>query len=157
MGAGKSTIGTVLARRFGWNYFDNDLEMAQINGMTIEELSQLPVDELHELEENYLRDVISRPEPFIAGAAASVVDNPENVELLKSIYAIYLYVPLADLLARAGTSGVGRQALIEHPEEIIKQRFERRDPLYREAASLIMDQGLSAEDSIEEIAQALVK
>lgn len=155
MGAGKSTIGKSLAREFGWQYFDNDIEMAEINNTTIEALSNLPVDDLHELEEKYLREVIARPAPYIAGAAASVVDNPENVELLKSVYAIYLFVPLQHLLSRAGSSGVGRQALKDHPQEVIRQRFERRDPLYRQAASLILNQDQTPGQSIAQIISAL--
>ena len=155
MGAGKSTIGKAVASHLGWPYFDNDFEMAQMNRVTLEDLGRLPVDELHEMEENYLRNVIARPTPYIAGAAASVVDNPDVVDLLKGVYAIYLTVPLSGLLARAGAGGVGRQALAEHPEEIIKQRFERRDPLYREAASLVIDQSQSPEKSIKQVIEAL--
>ena len=48
-------------------------------------------------------------------------------------------MPLELQKQRAGSSGVGRQAFDDNPLEIIRERYERRDPRYREAASLIID------------------
>ena len=142
MGAGKTTIGKILSRELNWPYIDNDGEMARLSGMSEEELAQLSVPDLHQLEENYLLDILSRPAPYIAGAAASVVEKPQMVELLKSVTAIYLYLPIDQLLTRAriGHSGVGRQALQdESAGQIITERFIRRDPLYRAASTQVLN------------------
>jgi shikimate kinase len=144
MGAGKTTIGKILARELNWPYVDNDAEMARISGISEEELSKLPVPDLHQLEENYLLEILSRPAPYIAGAAASVIEKPQMVELLKSVTALYLYLPIDQLLTRAriGHSGVGRQALQdESAGKIITERFIRRDPLYREASQFVVELG----------------
>ena len=144
MGAGKTTIGKILARELEWPYIDNDGEMARISGMSEAELSQLAVPDLHQLEENYLLEILSRPAPYIAGAAASVIEKPQMIELLKSVTSIYLFLPIDQLLARArgGHSGVGRQALQdESAGKIITERFIRRDPLYRDAAQFTLELG----------------
>ena len=145
MGAGKTTIGTLLAAELGWPYIDNDAEMAKISGLTEEELSELSIPELHGLEESYLMNIASRPGPFIAGVAASVVENVENIKVMQGLTTIYLYIPLELQLERAGAVGVGRQALTENPERIISERFARRDPRYREAATLTVELGSDAE------------
>ena len=139
MGAGKSTLGKVVAANLGWPYFDNDFEMTARYGFSQEELAAMPVSELHQLESRYLADVLTEDAPLISGAAASVVDYPENRELLQTHTAIYLHIPLSAVIERAGTSGVGRQALLEAGESILAERFARRDPLYREVAKATID------------------
>jgi shikimate kinase len=139
MGAGKTTIGTLVSAELGWKYIDNDAEMAEISGLSEAELSQLSVPELHGLEESYLMNIASRPGPFIAGAAASVVENIENLKVMQELSTIYLYIPLELQLERAGGVGIGRQALQENPDEVIRERFIRRDPRYRQAADLTLE------------------
>ena len=151
MGAGKTTIGTALAVELGWKYIDNDAEMAAISGLTEEELSQLSIPELHGLEESYLMNVASRPGPFIAGAAASVVENVENITVLQQLTTIYLFLPLELQLERAGGVGIGRQALQENPEQVIRDRFLRRDPRYRQAAALTIELSESVEADVAKL------
>lgn len=139
MGAGKSTLGKIVAAKLGWAYFDNDSEMTSRYGHSQEVLASMSVAELHVIESKYLADVLSESGPLITGAAASVVDYPENRELLKSATTIYLRIPLTAVIQRAGKSGVGRQALVEGGDSILAERFERRDPLYNEVSQATID------------------
>jgi shikimate kinase len=135
MGAGKTTIGNILASHLGAPYLDNDDELALLTGMTPEQLSTIGVDELHRLEDLYLLNLSRRSAPWIAGVAGSVVDNSENFPLMQPIFSIYLYRSIESLLINTGKTGVGRQALSFGAQEIIRARFERRDPRYRQLAS----------------------
>ena len=155
MGAGKTTLGKILARELGWKYFDNDSEMTVRYGHSHSELSHMSVQELHALESQYLADVISQPAPFISGAAASVVDYEENRNLLKSVTAIYLRIPLPLAIERAGTQGVGRQAVSENGSQILVERYERRDPLYMDCAALTLDLASSPEQDAQKIIRFL--
>jgi shikimate kinase len=139
MGAGKTTLGNLLASQFSWKYFDNDFEMTERYGYSHEELSSMPVIALHEVESRYLADVLAQDAPFITGAAASVVDYPENRTLLEAHTAIYLHIPLEQVISRAGNTGVGRQALAHDAEKVLTERYLRRDPLYRAVAALTVD------------------
>jgi len=139
MGAGKTTLGKILATEFSCEYFDNDFEMTKRYGYSQEELASMPVIALHEVESRYLSDVLSQDAPFITGAAASVVDYPANRELLTSVTSIYLRIPLDQVIARAGSTGVGRQALAHDAEKVLSDRYLRRDPLYKSVAALTVD------------------
>lgn len=156
MGAGKSTLGALLSKELGWSYIDNDQEITTNYGLTSEEVSALPVDALHELESRYLRDVIARPAPFIAGAAASVIESEENRQLLAGVFGVYLRLPIEKIIERAGTVGVGRQALADGGEQILIDRFNRRDPLYLATAKLTVDLSNSPERDAQIIKGAIL-
>ena len=139
MGVGKTTIGTIMSEKLGWPYIDNDYEMSKMASKSLKELAALDVPTLHALEEKYLWDVLSRPAPLVAGAAASAADNLDLIEALKGQCTIYLHMPLELQQSRAGSSGVGRQAFGNDPQDLIRERYERRDPRYRRVASLVID------------------
>lgn len=156
MGAGKSTLGKILSRELQWPYFDNDLEITTSYGLSEEEVSQLAVEELHALETRYLRDVLTRPDSFLSGAAASVIENEENRVLLNSVFSVYLRLPIEKIIERAGNSGVGRQVLQSAGPDILIDRFNRRDPLYTTISKLIVELSDSPDQDAEIIKQALL-
>lgn len=137
MGVGKSTLGKRAANLLGWKYIDNDLDLSETSGNSLEYLSKISVEELHKLEAEFVLKIINSDAPYIAGAAASVIENTEVQEALLKVNAIYLSIPLKVIYLRASAGIVGRQAL-NSGNDIIKERFERRDPLYRKYASHIL-------------------
>ena len=155
MGAGKSTIGTILAHELQWQYFDNDTELSQLTGLSAQELGELPVEELHIHETACFKEILSRPAPFISGAAGSVIDKYENRELIKSVFAIYLRLPLEETIERAGYAGIGRQWSRVADDAQIRERFHRRDPLYKDCAKLTIDLSPSPEADAQAILYAL--
>jgi len=156
MGAGKSTLGKILSRDLGWPYFDNDDEITSNYGLTAAEVALLPVPELHELESRYLFDVLQREESFVAGAAASVIESEENRILISAAVGVYLRLPLEEIIERAGTSGVGRQALKSGGNQLLIDRFNRRDPLYRSIAKLTVELSNSPKNDAQTIKDVLL-
>jgi shikimate kinase len=155
MGAGKTTIGKLIATKLSWPYIDNDYEMSKMASLSMKELSALDVPTLHILEEKYLRDILSRPGPLVAGAAASAADSQELIEALGNQCTIYLHTPLEIQKQRAGNSGVGRQGLVENAVDVIRDRYERRDPRYRQIASLVIDTTRNPESDAARIIEFL--
>ncbi len=139
MGAGKTTIGRILAERLDWTYIDNDSEMSLLTGLTRDQLATLPVEELHQLESQYLEDLCERPAPFVGGAAGSVVDYVKNIEILKAVMPIYLRIPLDEVVLRAGAVGIGRGNILTDFEGVLTSRFQRRDPIYKAVAKFVLE------------------
>lgn len=140
MGVGKSTLGKIVAKKLGWKYLDNDLDLAATSNQSIDALSKMSVAELHELEAKYILDVIASDGPFVTGAAASVIENPQVQNALLNVNAIYLNIPLAEIYKRTSAGTVGRQALNDD-SDIIKNRYEKRDPLYKKFARKTLNLG----------------
>jgi shikimate kinase len=155
MGAGKSTLGKILSKELSWEYFDNDLDFRSTHGLSLRDLENLPVNELHKLEREYLIEIINRPAPFISGAAGSVVDTEPIRELIKTTFAVYLRLPLEKIIERAGTAGVGRQAIASNGIQILTERFERRDPFYKECSKVTIELSDSPEADAKKILDLL--
>ena len=79
MGAGKSTVGRLLARDLGRPLWDNDVELVRVTGRQLAELVELPRDALHALEHDVLRAGLSQMEPHVVTAAGSVVRADDEV------------------------------------------------------------------------------
>ena len=150
MGVGKSTLGKIAAKKLGWKYLDNDLDLAATANQSIEALSKMSVSELHELEAKYILDVIASDGPFVSGAAASVIENPKVQEALLNVNAIYLNIPLKEIYKRTSAGTVGRQALNEE-SDIIKNRYEKRDPLYKKFARNTLNLGANPTADAEKL------
>jgi len=141
MGAGKSTVGTVLARRLGWELRDSDPDIEAITGRTVRELKEaLGVDEMHRLEANQLIAALSRPEPSVVCAAASVVDEQRcRVALAApSVLAVWLKLAPAALAARFA-SEVHRPSYGNDPQAFLAAQLAARGDRFRSLAKLQID------------------
>jgi len=139
MGSGKTTAGELLAARTGWPALDNDALLREVTGMSLNEVAAQGADTLHDAERTILRHVLERPAPFVAGAAAAVVDEPEIVPLLQErAFPVYLHVPPEVLVRRIGEDA-GRPWLRPDPLAALTSMYAARDPLFRKAAAFVAD------------------
>ncbi len=151
MGSGKSTIGAILATNLVRTYIDNDTTLEEMTGRTRDELGAISITELHKIEDAFIDELLRTEGAWIAGAPGSVVDNPINLEKIQKVFCVYLYRPLTELFLGTRTSGVGRQGLSENKEQVIRERFELRDPLYRACADLTITLSHSPEIDAQRI------
>jgi shikimate kinase len=148
MGSGKSTVGRTLAARTGWRYMDNDELVRAVTGRAPEEIDATDgEDVLHAAEAEALRHALAVPPPFIAGAAAWVVTDPDSVARLRACpVVVYLRARPETLRARIA-GGVGRR---DDATDIawLRARFGERDESYRELATLTVDTDVASADEI---------
>lgn len=120
-------------------YLDNDYGLSKMISKSVDELSHLDIDVLHTYESAYAQNLLEKSGEFIANLAASIGDNPELLNKLKAETTIYLHTSLQAQQLHSGTRGVGRQALVSNRDEEIRSRYTRRDPRFREVATLIVE------------------
>lgn len=83
MGAGKSTVGRLLAARLSRPLRDSDVDLAAGRRRTGRQVAaEEGVDELHRWEADHLLRALRDPEPAVVTAAASVVDDERAREAL---------------------------------------------------------------------------
>lgn len=140
MGSGKSTVGHALEARTGWPYLDNDGLVLRATGQTTPEvLATAGEPTLRRVEAAALDEALAAEPPVIAGVAAGVINDPDARRKMHGrAFVVYLRAPLSVLAERVGT-GAGRPWLGDDPVAALEHLYERREPLYQEAADLILD------------------
>lgn len=136
-GAGKSTIGVVLAKRIGYKFIDSDLVIQEKEGKLLHELiEELGVDGFLETE-NRINAGINVDRAVIA-TGGSAVYGKEAMEHFKKIgKVIYLKLPYEQIDERLGD--LNARGVTLRPGQTLHDLFEERSPLYEKYADLVVD------------------
>ena len=157
MGAGKTTIGRLLAKQMGKVFYDSDHEIERKTGVKIPLIFELEGEVGFRKREAAVIEELSQLDNIVMATGGGAVLAPENRTLLKNNgHVIYLRANVHDLWQR--TRNDKTRPLLQGGD--IKQKLEQlyieRDPIYTELASCIVDTGSqSAGDITNHIEQIL--
>jgi shikimate kinase len=152
MGVGKTTVGSLVARRLDRPLRDSDVDFRTSHRNARELAAGQGVEALHRLEADLLLDALSSPTPLVIAAAASVVDDQRCVEALRAPFVVWLWAPPATLVPRLA-SGDHRRDLGPDPAAALERLSEQRDTGYRAVADASLDVSGRAPD---DLAQSVV-
>lgn len=149
-GAGKSTVGVVLAKVIGHRFVDSDLVIQENTGKLLHELiTEHGLDGFLEIE-NQTNASLDTARAIIA-TGGSVIYGKEAMEHLKEIgLIVYLKLSLESIADRLGDLQQRGVALKEGWG--LKELYEERVPLYEKYADLIID---CEEKSIRQITEEI--
>lgn len=104
MGAGKTTLGALVAERLGRPFLDSDRELERLRGATALAIAESEgLGALHALERNVFRSMVASTVPSVIAAAASVVDSDEGRSGLRGEATVWLEADDATLSDRAAS------------------------------------------------------
>ncbi len=139
MGAGKTTIGKVLARRLSFAFIDSDLEIAQRTGVSLPTIFEIEGEEGFRKREAQVVAEIAALDKHVVATGGGVVLFRENREKLRgSGLVIYLNVPLHTLYERTRHDKNRPLLQVKDPLQKLKELHVQRDPLYREVADIVV-------------------
>jgi shikimate kinase len=134
MGSGKSTIGSLVARRLGRPYVDNDTALANATDHTAREVTEeVGIDALHRLETDTLLRALARPEPSVISSAASTIADADVRAALRRHYVVWLDIDVDTIAARVDGKS-HRPVFAGAPRDYLRRLREVRGPLYEEVA-----------------------
>ncbi len=140
MGAGKSTVGRLVAERLGWELLDSDELVEAETGRTVPELFAAEGEHAFRLAEaRALRDALSRSRPAVVSVAGGAVLDPANRAALRKAGTVVWLRARVDTLAGRVGAGAGRPLLAPDPEGALARLDGERRPLYEELADAIVD------------------
>lgn len=136
-GAGKSTLGILLAKELGLDFIDTDVAIQVKEGKSLQEIIDA-TDYLHlrEVEEAVLLET-EIDGKVVATGGSVVYSEPGMARLKKAGTVIYLDVPLEELIHRIHnyeTRGITR-----HPDQSFEALFAERTALYNRYADIRID------------------
>lgn len=141
MGAGKSTVGRLVAAALGWPLDDSDASIEAREGRTVRELRfALGVDDMHALEARHLLGALAAPRPRVVTPAAFTIEVPACREALRGpgVATVWLTATPRTLATRFFAQG-HRPAYGDVPETFLGEQLARRAPLFRSVAPLEVD------------------
>ena len=155
MGAGKSTVGALLADALGTTARDTDADVETLEGRSV---SDIFVDsgEAHfrDLERKAVAEALATHDGVLSLGGGAVLD-PATRDLLAGHTVVFLKVGLAEAVKRVGL-GTSRPLLLGNVRSRIKALLDERTPIYESVATLTVDTDERAPEAVAaEIVEAL--
>jgi len=136
-GAGKSTVGPLLARRLGRPFIEMDARITEASGLTLDQLFELHGEGYYRrLEQETLRTILAGAEPAVVAAAGGVVNEPATWSLLsEETTVVWLRARPEEHWTRVVAQG-DRRPMANQPAAMDELRaiLAAREPLYSRAA-----------------------
>ncbi len=149
MGAGKSTVGRLLARRLSKRFVDTDHEIEKRNGVTIPVIFEIEgEDGFRRREQEVLAD-LAQEQGLVLSTGGGIVLRPEIVKRYVTMVLSSTSTPAQSCWRSAAKHDRSRPLLnVEDPLARLRQLHAVRDPLYREVAHAIVETGRGAPQQV---------
>ena len=157
-GAGKSTLGKMLARKIGWSFVELNKEIEAQNGLSVAEIIALYGQEgFRRMEQAALGQLLARKELMVLATGGGIVSEPLTFDLiLSSFYTIWLKAEPEEHMARVRRQGDlrpmadDRSAMAE-----LRNILVSREPLYARASAVVNTAGLSVDAAAARLSDAV--
>jgi XRE family aerobic/anaerobic benzoate catabolism transcriptional regulator len=157
-GAGKSTLGKMLAKKIGWSFVELNKEIEAQNGLSVAEIIALYGQEgFRRMEQATLGQLLARKELMVLATGGGIVSEPLTFDLiLSSFYTIWLKAEPEEHMARVRSQGDlrpmadDRSAMAE-----LRTILLSREPLYARASAVVDTAGLSVDAAAARLIDAV--
>jgi shikimate kinase len=157
MGAGKTTIGKLLADELGLEFVDVDREIESRSGVDIPWIFDREGEAGFRIRETAALKELSQLDGVLISTGGGAVISAENRQIMMSTgTVIYLHTSVDEQVRR--TSRDRKRPLLQNddPRRVLSELMAIREPLYREIADVILDTDsrspkLVAQDLIEQL------
>jgi shikimate kinase len=156
MGAGKSSVGSLLASRLGWQFFDSDEQVHRKMGTTVAQiLIERGETALRATEAQMLAEAVTAVGPTVVSVAGGAVLSAENRQLLRRAGLVVWLRAELPTLAKRVVGADHRPLRAGNPLEQLTTLYSERRPLYQELADVVVDvDGLTPYDIAEQVVAA---
>jgi shikimate kinase len=142
MGAGKTTVGRLLARQLAKTFIDSDQEIEGRTGVRIPVIFEIEGEAGFRKREESVIEELTAQSGIVLGTGGGAVLSAANRALLKSRgMVVYLRGSPEQLFERTRHDKNRPLLQTEDPLAKLKALYAQRDPLYRETADLVVDTG----------------
>jgi len=151
-GAGKSTVGILLAKEMGLDFVDTDISIQVRESKTLQQITdQSGYLVLRDIEEQVLlaEKIIGK---VVSTGGSAVYSEAGMAHLAQDSVVVFLDVPLAALEARI--SNFSSRGIARHPGQSFDDLFAERSALYHRYANICVD---CSALSIDEVLQKTLR
>lgn len=142
MGAGKTTIGRMLAAEFKLPFYDSDRVIEEKCGADIPWIFDVEGEAgFRDREQNVIDELSQLPNIVMATGGGAILREENRKHLASRGTVIYLRATVEHQLRRTSNDRNRPLLQTENPERVLRSLFETRDPLYQEIADVTIETG----------------
>jgi len=157
MGAGKTTVGRLVAKHLGYRFFDTDKVIEQVTGQSVGEMfSQMGEAGFRQIETQVLAELSAYTRLTIA-TGGGIVLKRDNWSYLHHGIVVWLDVPVEQLYARLRHDQT--RPLLRSPDPLatLEQLLSDRQPLYAQADLRVTLDQLEPPESPDQVATRVLE
>lgn len=142
MGAGKTSVGRMLAKRMSKDFYDTDAEIERVTGVKIPVIFDIEGEAgFRSREEKMIKKLTSLQGIVLATGGGAVLSPANRARLRAGGRVIYLRASSEDLWRRTRRDRNRPLLQTANPLARLRELHAQRDPLYHEVADLTVDTG----------------
>jgi len=158
-GAGKSTLGRIVAEKIGWAFVELNKEIERQNELSVAEILALYGQEgFRRKEQEALSGLLARGEPVVLATGGGIVSEPVTFDLiLSSFFTVWLRAKPEEHMGRVRRQGDLRpMADSRSAMEDLRTILLSREPLYARANVEVDTSGLTIEKAAARLQDAIM-
>jgi shikimate kinase len=142
MGAGKTTVGRMLARRLKRAFYDSDEEIERRCGVRIPVIFDIEGETgFRARESQVIAELCALDKAVLATGGGVVLAEENRRQIAARGTVVYLHARPPHLWQRVRHDRNRPLLATADPQKKIEELYAQRDPLYREIADLVVDTG----------------
>jgi shikimate kinase len=155
MGAGKTTIGRLVARRLKMRFFDCDHEIERRCGVKVPLIFEIEGEPGFRARESQVLAELTALDAIVLATGGGAVLAEENRRRLAARgTVVYLCARPEDLYERVRQDRNRPLLATADPLQRLRELYGERDPLYRGLADIVVDTG---RQSVQSLARSLIE
>lgn len=142
MGAGKTSVGRVLAKRLDKVFHDSDQVIEERTGVKIPVIFEIEGEAGFRTRESAIIDELTAlPDVVLATGGGAILSDSNRARLKSRGTVVYLRATVRDLLNRTRHDRNRPLLQTADPRARLAELYEIRDPLYRDTAHVTIETG----------------
>ncbi|HEX7972762.1 MAG TPA: shikimate kinase [Thiobacillus sp.] len=142
MGAGKTTVGRLLAKHYGCTFYDSDHEIEARTGVKIPVIFEIEGEAgFRKREETVIAELAALSGIVLATGGGAILSAVNRDNLRKNGVVVYLRGTPEHLYERTRHDRNRPLLQIDNPLARLRELYKQRDPLYRDVADIVVDTG----------------
>ncbi|MDR7145615.1 shikimate kinase [Rhizobium sp. BE258] len=158
MGAGKSSVGRLVAQQLGIPFIDSDVEIERVSRMTITELfASYGEEEFRALETRVMKRLLKNGPRVVSTGGGAFINDRTRKHIKKGGLSLWLKADLDVLWERVNKRDTRPLLKTENPMQTLENLMNARYPIYAQADVTVLSRDVRKELMADEVLKAVVE
>ncbi|MBX5050949.1 shikimate kinase [Rhizobium lentis] len=158
MGAGKSSVGRIVAGQLGIPFIDSDHEIERVSRMTIPELfAAYGEEEFRALETRVIKRLLKSGPRVVSTGGGAFINERTRRHIKKGGVSVWLKADLDVLWERVNKRDTRPLLKTENPKQTLENLMNARYPVYAQADLTVLSRDVRKEIMADEVLKAMIE